>query len=75
MPKTAPAPTSSAAEAALKEIRRRRENYPTGEETAAAILQARRAGLSASEIAALIGIQRQALYKRFHAEITSGSGS
>lgn len=67
-----PAPTTSPATEALRDIRRRRENYPTKAEHAAAIRQARAEGMNASQIADLIGIQRQALYKRFHAEITGG---
>lgn len=68
-PKTAP---PADARAVLADLRRRREAYPDRAETAAAVAAARAAGLTASEISEVLGVQRQALYKRFHDEITGG---
>jgi predicted transcriptional regulator len=58
----------------LADIRRRREQAPTRAQISAAIVAARAAGMTAVEIADALGVQRQGLYKRFHAEITSGGG-
>lgn len=71
-PRTKTTTPDTAARAKLAELRRRREAYPDRAETAAAVAAARAAGLSASEISEVLGVQRQALYKRFHAEITGG---
>ena len=58
----------------LADIRRRRDAAPTRPEISKAIVAARAAGMTAIEIADALGVQRQGLYKRFHAEITSGGG-